>query len=79
MSHEIDYKVGIDVGTNSVGFCALQVDANGSPVKLLNSMVKIHDSGVDPEKVKSAVTRLASAGFARRTRRLYRRRKKRLA
>lgn len=79
MSHEIDYKVGIDVGTNSVGFCALQVDANGMPVKLLSSMVKIHDSGVDPEKVKSAVTRLASAGFARRTRRLYRRRKKRLA
>lgn len=71
-------KLGIDVGTNSVGLCALSVDASGRPLKILNSMTVIHDSGVDPEKQKPADTRLATAGTARRMRRLYRNRRKRL-
>ncbi|MDY3126887.1 MAG: HNH endonuclease [Corynebacterium sp.] len=41
-------------------------------------MSLIHDSGLDPDQQKSAVTRLASSGVARRTRRLYRRRRHRM-
>ena len=72
------YRVGIDVGTNSVGFAAVEVDDSGSPTRFLNTTVVIHDSGVDPKQKDPVITRLASAGTARRTRRLYRTRIQRL-
>ncbi|MDY5584365.1 MAG: HNH endonuclease, partial [Arcanobacterium sp.] len=74
-----DIRLGIDVGTNSVGMAAVRVDDLGMPLEILNAVVYIHDSGVDPEKQKEAITRLASAGVARRTRRLIAKRKKRNA
>jgi CRISPR-associated endonuclease Csn1 len=73
------YRVGVDVGTNSVGLAAIEVDDSDMPVNLLNAVVFIHDSGVDPNKQKKAETRLATAGVARRTRRLVQRRHRRLA
>ncbi len=72
------YSVGIDVGSYSVGVAAIEVDDAGFPIRILNSKVQIHDSGVDPDKAKYATTRLAASGVARRTRRLVRRRRKRL-
>lgn len=71
------YVVGIDVGTNSVGLAALEVDALGSPVTVLSAVSQIHDSGV--LDAKTATTRLAAAGVARRVRRLRRKRVRRLA
>lgn len=79
MTQSTDFRIGIDVGTHSVGLAAIKVDEKGLPVSLLNSMVVLHDSGVDPEQAKAAITRLASSGVARRTRRLIQRRRKRLA
>lgn len=76
---QLRYKVGIDVGLNSVGLAAVEVAADGTPLKLLNAVVYTHDSGVDPEQAKSATSRLAVAGVARRARHRVRRRKKRLA
>ncbi|ALA66411.1 type II CRISPR RNA-guided endonuclease Cas9 [Corynebacterium lactis] len=73
------YVVGIDVGLFSVGFSAIEVDEKGMPVRLLNSMSLIHDSGLDPNSQKEAKTRKAVSGVARRTRRLYAARRKRLA
>lgn len=73
------YVVGIDVGLFSVGFAALEVDDAGNPIRILNSMSHIHDSGLDPNNQKTAQTRKAVSGVARRTRRLYATRKKRLA
>lgn len=70
--------VGIDVGTHSLGTVALELDADGFPVRILNAVVHTHDSGVDPESRKTAQTRLAVAGVARRTRKRYARRRKRL-
>lgn len=70
--------VGIDVGTNSLGTVAIELGADGYPLRILNAVVHVHDSGVDPEKRKTAQTRLAVSGIARRTRRLYARRRKRL-
>ncbi|MGL5405991.1 MAG: type II CRISPR RNA-guided endonuclease Cas9 [Propionibacteriaceae bacterium] len=72
------YRIGIDVGARSLGFCAVGVDDDGQPVKILNSMVLAHDGGLDPEGQKTATTRRASAGVARRARRLVRRRRERL-
>ena len=74
----IRYRVGIDVGLKSIGFCAVEVDRSDQPVRLLNSMVFIHDAGVDPNENKAAKSRKLTAGVARRTRRLYRTRHQRL-
>lgn len=38
-SQQLRYRVGIDVGTHSIGFCAVEVDESGMPIQLLNSMV----------------------------------------
>lgn len=70
--------LGIDVGRNSVGLAAISLDESGKPVELKNSLVVTHDGGVDPNQNKSAETRLKTSGVARRTRRLYRQRKRRL-
>jgi CRISPR-associated endonuclease Csn1 len=71
-----NYRIGIDVGLYSVGLCAIEYDSIGCPVKILASASHIHDSGVLEEK--TGTTRLAAAGVSRRTRRLIRRRVKRL-
>ena len=73
----LSYRVGIDVGTYSLGCTAIEVDENDQPIEILSAVSLIHDSGVDPDQQKRAVTRLASSGVARRTRRLYRRRRHR--
>jgi CRISPR-associated protein, csn1 family len=58
---------------------AIAIDDDGKPTEILSAISLIHDSGVDPDSTKSAATRLATSGIARRTRRLYRRKRKRLA
>lgn len=73
------YRIGIDVGLNSVGLAAVEVDEAGTPLRILNAQSVIHDGGVDPQKNKEAITRKKQAGVARRTRRMRRRRKARLA
>lgn len=78
MENNLVYRVGIDVGTNSVGLAAIEIGADGLPSRILNSVVMIHDAGIDPEKQKYSITRLANSGVARRTRRMIRRRKRRL-
>lgn len=72
----VRYSVGIDVGQYSIGFAAVEVDDVGAPIRVLNMMSLVHDSGV--LEAKTATTRLAASGLARRTRRLMRRRRKRL-
>ncbi|MDO5099247.1 MAG: HNH endonuclease [Corynebacterium sp.] len=74
----VRYRVGIDVGSYSLGLSAIAVDEDDFPIEILSSVSLIHDSGLDPDKIKEAVTRLASSGIARRTRRLYRRKRRRL-
>src|SRR5690625_4678377 len=71
------YRVGIDVGTNSVGLAAVEVDDNGAPISILSARSQLHDSGVLEHK--TATARLAAPGVARRMRRLRRRRTQRLA
>lgn len=75
----IRYRVGADVGLNSLGFSAIQLDANGTPTALLKTLSYIHDGGVDPTQNKSGTTRKAVAGIARRTRNMRKRRRHRLS
>ena len=78
-SATVNYRVGIDVGSYSIGMAAIAIDDDGKPTEILSAISLIHDSGVEPDSTKSAATRLATSGVARRTRRLYRRKRKRLA
>ena len=71
-------RVGIDVGTHSVGLATLRVDDQGTPIELLSALSLIHDSGIGEDGKKTASTRKEISGVARRTRRLLRRRRKRL-
>lgn len=72
------YRIGIDVGLKSIGFCAIEVDKRGTPIKLLNSTVHLHDGGVEPGDGKD-LSRKKVSGIARRTRRRRRSNDKRLA
>lgn len=72
------YRIGIDVGLKSIGFCAIEVDERGTPIKLLNSTVHLHDGGVEPGDGKD-LSRKKVSGIARRTRRRRRSNEKRLA
>lgn len=73
------HVIGIDVGLNSVGLAAIELDETEMPVRILKAMSVIHDGGVDPNSQKSGDSRRQQAGIARRTRRMRRRRKARLA
>ena len=72
------YVIGIDVGSFSVGMAAIKVDDDGMPLEILSAVSNIHDSGLDPDNARKARTRLDVSGEARRIRRLFRRRRRRL-
>ncbi|MFA7266765.1 MAG: type II CRISPR RNA-guided endonuclease Cas9 [Candidatus Nanopelagicales bacterium] len=74
----VRYTIGIDVGERSVGCAAIEFDDDGFAAKALALVSNIHDGGEDPASGQSKVSRLASAGVARRTRRLHLRRRKRI-
>ncbi|OFR33291.1 type II CRISPR RNA-guided endonuclease Cas9 [Actinomyces sp. HMSC065F11] len=74
----LKYRVGVDVGQNSIGFAAIELNDQDLPIRILNSCVLKHDAGIDPEQAKTQTTRLASAGVARRARRRLVRKRKRL-
>ena len=71
-------RVGIDVGTHSVGLATLRVDEQGTPIELLSALSHIHDSGVGKDGREKHKTRKKVSGIALRTRRLLRNRRKRL-
>ncbi len=71
-------RIGIDVGQHSVGFSAVEYDDDDWPIQILAAVTHIHDGGMDPDTAKTPQSRLATAGVARRTRRLTRNRRKRL-
>lgn len=79
------YRVGIDVGLYSDGLSAIEIDDSSDnpldalPIGILSCMSVIHDAGVDPDYAKSADSRKAVSGVARRARRLRKREKQRLA
>ena len=79
INDDLRYRVGIDVGLKSIGFCAVEVDDKDQPLRLLNSMVFIHDAGVDPNENKAAKSRKLTAGVARRTQRRTAQNRRRLA
>lgn len=72
----IRYRVGIDVGLRSIGFCAIEVDDEDHPIQILNSVVHVHDAGTGGPGETDSLRK--KSGIAARTRRRGRTEKKRL-
>lgn len=76
----VRYRIGIDAGQNSVGLAAIAFDDDGYAKEILAGLSVIHDGGLDQKASgeTSKVSRKASSGIARRTRRLFARKRQRL-
>ena len=70
LQKQIRWRLGLDLGTNSLGWCALTLDAEGYPYRVLAMGSRIFGDGRDP---KSG----ASLAIDRRTARAMRRRRDR--
>ena len=77
----VDYRLGLDLGTNSIGWCALELNANGQPIGVLDAGVRIQapneEAGRDSQsKVSLAANRRAARVMRRRRDRFTRRRER---
>ena len=69
------YRLGIDLGTNSLGWCAIALDGQGRPCGLLAAGSRIFSDGRDPKsKASLAIERRAARAMRRRLDRLKQRR-----
>lgn len=66
------YRLGIDLGTNSIGWCALNLDGDGNPAGVLDAGVRIltpnDEAGRDPQSKQSLAANRRAARSARRRR-----------
>ena len=61
------YRLGLDLGTNSIGWAAVQLDSHGEPCGLLDLGVRIFPDGRDEQsKQSNAVDRRVARGQRRR-------------
>lgn len=73
------YRLGSDLGTNSIGWCAVTLDSKGTPNGILDAGVRIltpnEEAGRDPQSKQSlAANRRAARSMRRRRDRYLRRR-----
>ena len=79
-----DYRLGLDIGTNSIGWCAVTLDSEGRPCGVIDAGVRIltpnDEAGRDPKsKASLAATRRSARGARRRRDRFVRRRDRLMA
>ena len=77
----MDYRLGLDLGSNSIGWCMLELDASGEPRSVINAGVRIltseSEAGRDAKsKQPLAVERREARGRRRRRDRFVRRQKR---
>lgn len=76
------YRLGIDLGSNSLGWCAVRLDASGAPGGVLDAGVRIltpnQEAGRDPKSLMSLAAGRRDARAMRRRRDRFLRRQKRL-
>ncbi len=74
------YRLGLDLGSNSIGWCALTINGDGEPVGILGMGVRIltpnEDAGRDPQSKQSLAADRRAARAARRRRDRFVRRQK---
>ena len=73
------YRIGIDLGTASIGLVCLELDENKQPISIPYHSVNIFQEPVEPAVAGGVgATKASTRGSARRTRRLIDRRSRRL-
>ena len=71
-----NYRLGLDLGTNSIGFAILELDQENSPKKIIDSGVRIFSDGREPKTGEPlAVARRIARGMRRRRDRFLSRKK----
>ena len=69
------YRLGLDLGSNSIGWFVIWLDENGDPCELGPGGVRIFPDGRDPQsKSSNAVSRREARGMRRRRDRYLKRR-----
>lgn len=68
------WRLGSDLGTNSLGWCALLLDDNGTPVRILAAGSRIYSDGRDPTSGASNAVDRRNARAMRRRRDRFKRR-----
>ena len=64
------YRIGLDVGIKSVGWCVMECDANGEPLHIKALNTRVFDAAEQPKTGESlALPRRTARGQRRRTRR----------
>lgn len=72
----MSYRLGIDLGTNSLGWCLLRLDADKRPSDVIDAGVRIYSDGRNPKDKESlAVARRTARSMRRRRDRYLRRRR----
>ena len=61
-------RLGLDLGTNSIGWCLLDLDKYGDHVSIFRSGVRIFNDGRDPKSLGSLKATRREARSARRRR-----------
>ena len=72
---KIKYRLGVDLGANSLGWCVYALDEVGEPQSIVRAGVRIYSDGRDPKSLASTAAdrRLARQARRRRDRMLRRR------
>jgi len=81
MNSKLRYRLGLDLGTTSIGWCVLRLDSNNSPVAIIRMGSRIFSDSRNPKNGSSlaAARRLARQMRRRRDRLLQRKQKMRNA
>ncbi|MFZ5610378.1 MAG: type II CRISPR RNA-guided endonuclease Cas9 [Pseudomonadota bacterium] len=75
--HALDYRLGLDIGANSIGWAMVGLDDRGRPNRLLDAGVRIYADGRNPkDKTSLAVARRGARSMRRRRDRYLSRRRK---
>ena len=61
-------RLGLDLGTNSIGWCLLNLDADNNPCSIFKTGVRIFNDGRDPKTLTSLKATRREARSARRRR-----------
>ena len=79
-TNNVKYRLGLDMGTNSIGWAAVKLDTDGKPCGILDMGVRIFPDGRNPtDKTSNAVERRLARGQRRRRDRYLKRREKLLS
>lgn len=74
---KVTYRLGLDVGANSIGWCVYRLDTAGEPDKILRVGSRIFSDGRDPKTLASrAADRRQARQMRRRRDRVLKRRKR---